>query len=98
MLQWLKLLFVLSPILTYGVQELRMQWAVDAAVAETKREERKVAAMQLKALAATIENTSLSTIVIVREGADATTRTPIDKAELKMLCDADPLCRDKGKE
>lgn len=105
----LKVLVVLSPGLVYGVQELRMKWQdhafegkLAAAVEAAKREERGVQTQlcqgRISAMEATIAGNAFTTVNIVQEAQRKTPAAPTDKAALQVMCDADPMCRDRRKK
>jgi len=97
-LMWLRVALVLAPIVVWGVQELRIMWAVRAAVAETRIEQTKICNGRVAELESKINQSSFETVVTVQDGAAAAKPTPIEQLERQALCDADPLCRDRKKK
>lgn len=94
-LMWLRVALVAAPFLVWGVQELRMMWAVRAAVAETKIEQQKICNGRVAEIESKINQSSFNTVVVVQEGEATAKPTPIEALERQALCDADPLCRDR---
>lgn len=98
LLNYVKLAVVASPFVVYLVQEVRMKWEVDAAVAAETKKQVAIADGRVAAVERDFVKNAFNTVTVVQDAADKTTRTPIDKEELRLLCDKDKYCRDRGKK
>lgn len=82
--------------LTYGVEELRQGWAIDAAVTAERARGDQVCAGKI----AQVGQRSADDALAARDAADAAVANvkpvPVDKAALKSTCNADVNCRERG--
>ena len=86
---------ILGALLMLGVEELRMSFAIADAIKTTKAEQVTICdgrvaqtANEINAAVNAMESAAL-------EAARSISRTPIDKAELQDVCDAETSCRDR---
>lgn len=95
LLNYLKLAIVASPFIVYLVQEVRMKWEVDKAVAVETKKQQQIADGRVAEVNNAFLTNAFNTVVVVQEAEDNTSRTPIDKEEVKILCNKDTQCRDR---
>ena len=89
---------IAGPILVGGgvgiVQELRKDWAVtDAVNAERERGERECTG-KLNTVRAQSAETALEALTEASQAALGIKPTPLERAELEMLCETDLACRE----
>lgn len=93
---WIAL--VIAPFITWGVEELRMNYKVAAAIIAEKRTQVEICEGRVSKIGQVTSENAWRSLETIRTAEQSVSPTPQTKPELVALCKKDMTCRDRGKK